>query len=94
MKFRKLPVVIDAVKWEGWNRGEINDFINPISSWEPRHGYAEDGTLLIRTLESGHGVHTATVGDMIIKGVKDDFYPCKPDIFEMTYEQVEEEGRV
>lgn len=88
-KFRKKPVVIEAVKWTGLNHQEINDFI-----WETdppekeRHGYAEDGTLLIKTLESGHGMHTATIGDMIIRGVNNDYYPCKPDIFEKTYEPV------
>jgi len=91
-KFRKKPVVIEAVKWTGQNRNEINEFIgladtpeNSIHSYDP-----VDGTLLIKTLESGHGVHTATIGDMIIKGVNGEFYPCKPDIFEKTYEPVEQ----
>lgn len=46
----------------------------------------EEGTLLIRTLE---GDHIASVGDYIIKGIKGEIYPCKPDIFEKTYEEVE-----
>lgn len=89
MKYRKLPVVIEAVRWLGSNRDEINDFIQPLQSGEARHGYADDGTLLIKTLESGHGMHMATIGDMIIRGVDGEFYPCKPDIFAKTYEPVE-----
>lgn len=89
MKFRKKPVVIEAVKWTGFNRDELNYFIWETDSPDKeRHSYAEDGTLLIKTLESGHGVHTATVGDMIIRGVENEYYPCKPDIFEKTYEPV------
>lgn len=44
-----------------------------------------DGGLVIKTLE---GEHIATIGDYIIKGVKGEYYPCKPDIFEMTYELI------
>jgi hypothetical protein len=46
------------------------------------------GGLIIKTLE---GEHIATIGDYIIKGVSGEFYPCKPDIFEQTYEMVGEE---
>lgn len=89
MRFRKIPVVIEAVKWTGENQDEINSFIGLVTNPDDsRHSYSENGTLLIRTLESGHGMHTANKGDWIIKGVKGEFYPCKPDIFEMTYEAV------
>jgi hypothetical protein len=85
-KFRKIPVVIEAVEWTGENRDEINEFIglkeNPDDAI---HAYQNDG-LLIKTLE---GTHLAHPGDMIIKGVKGEFYPCKPDIFAMTYEPAE-----
>lgn len=86
MKFRKKPVIIDAIKWTGQNRDEINEFIGLMDNPdEARHGYAKNGSLLIRTLE---GVHQANKGDWVIKGVKGEFYPCKPDIFELTYEPV------
>jgi hypothetical protein len=76
MKFRKKPVVIDAWKWEG----KLNlDFAIPGAYM------AHDDTLLINTLE---GQMRCDVGDWIIKGVKGEFYPCKPDIFEATYEPV------
>ena len=87
-KFRKKPVVIEAIQWdktqETWAKikaleGEVKDPSNRII-WHTAHGF-----LNIPTLE---GNHTAGVGDWIIKGVKGEFYPCKPDIFEQTYEPV------
>ena len=80
-KFRKKPVIIEAVKWTGTNLKEITEFMGPIDDqiWE------HEKILKIFTKE---GVLEATVGDMIIKGVADEFYPCKPDIFAATYEPV------
>lgn len=63
MKFRKKPIIIDAVQWYD-------------------HGW-------IDTLEGGHIV---CPGDWIIKGIKGEYYPCKPDIFRQTYEPVEDEN--
>jgi hypothetical protein len=79
-KYRKKPVVIEAVEWTGSNFVEIEEFIS-----KAFFKYAIDGALLIETLE---GLMAAKVGDYIIKGVKGEFYPCKPDIFEETYERV------
>jgi hypothetical protein len=76
-KFRKKPVVIEAVQWVG-NFDEIKVFVS--GDVELR-----DGKLLVATLE---GPLTASDHDWIIKGVKGEFYPCKPDIFEQTYEAV------
>jgi hypothetical protein len=77
--FRKKPVVIEAREWTGGNAVSLMDWIGVNS--------LQDGsTLIIRTLE---GDHEASLGDMIIKGVKGEFYPCKPDIFAATYEAVE-----
>lgn len=75
MRFRKKPVVVEAVQWTGFNRDEIREFCNP--------GFDHDLTLYIDTLE---GTHRARPDDWIIKGVKGEFYPCKPDIFEATHE--------
>lgn len=75
-KYRKKPVVIEAVLWTGDNEQEIYDFVK--SKY-----YTKSGTLFIETLE---GDLAASVGDYIIKGVNGEFYPCKPDIFEKTYE--------
>jgi len=78
MKFRKKPVIIEAVKWTGDNFGDLTELMH--------NGYGVDGEkIIIATLE---GVMKADIGDWIIKGVKGEFYPCKPDIFEQTYESV------
>lgn len=84
-KYRKKPVVIEAVLWRGYNTLEICHFIGI-----PGDDLFKDGELYIKTLE---GVHHASVGDFIIKGVKGEFYPCKPDIFAQTYEAVSEGGK-
>jgi hypothetical protein len=85
-EYRKRPVVIEAKQWTGENLREIIAFTGRfISSWEEfAADVARDG-LKIYTLE---GVHLANVGDWIIRGVKGEYYPCKPDIFEATYEPV------
>jgi hypothetical protein len=86
-KFRKKPVVIEAVQWTGNNVVEIGDFVDEdVLMWEML-----SGDLIIKTLE---GNNYANVGDWIIRGVNGEFYPCKLDIFEKTYEAVkgEKEG--
>lgn len=82
-KFRKKPVEIEAVKFTGSNWGEIETFV-------PVGRYNDDGTFQIVTLE---GEHKCSIGDYVIKGVKGEFYPCKPDIFEATYDEVPDENR-
>ena len=73
---RKKPVVVEAVQYTGQNKKEISAFCGG-AMFINRQG------LHIRTLE---GVHTAAVGDYIIKGVAGEVYPCKPSIFAQTYE--------
>ena len=86
-KYRKKPVVIEAVQWTGDNFEEIQKML--INADENRvimpHPNEDEDSLLIVTLE---GEMRADKGDYIIKGVKGEFYPCKPDIFEATYERV------
>ena len=77
-KYRKKPVVIEAIQWTGHNISDICKFTDR----DVNH-LIVGGQLYIATLE---GVHRASVGDFIIKGVKGEFYPCKPDIFAQTYE--------
>lgn len=83
MKFRKKPVVIEAIQWTGKNYEKVMIFTAEMPSI---HKPVEGRTFVIPTLE---GDMRADVGDWIIKGVKGEFYPCKPDIFEMTYEAAE-----
>ena len=93
-KYRKKPVVIEAVQWTGKNHREMWDFltgkadknIEPIGDNFYIDHTKVAGGLIIKTLE---GEHIASIGDYIIKGVKGEFYPCKPDIFDKTYEKVE-----
>lgn len=83
MKYRKKPIVIEAIQWTGHNKDEIRDFVKKDFSFHTDTQIDDHVDLYIFTLE---GNHKAQVGDMIIKGVKGEFYPCKPDIFEMIYE--------
>lgn len=98
MKYRKLPVEIDAVLWTGKNEREMFDFLTNYQKIDIRPTLEEDtfridlcnggcqvGNLIIKTLE---GEYLASKGDYIIKGVNGEFYPCKPDIFKKTYELV------
>lgn len=79
-QYRKKPVVIEAVQWRGNNYDEIFTFCTG-----GKASTHSDGTLRIYTLE---GEMIGSKGDWIIKGVKGEFYPCKPDIFEQSYELV------
>jgi hypothetical protein len=87
MKYRKRPVEIEAVQWTGKNLEECKAFLGDsylLHSAERRpDGRSEIG---IKTLE---GQHIASRDDYLIRGVKGEHYPCKPDIFAMTYEPVE-----
>ena len=90
MKFRKKPVVIEAVKWTGENLRDVIRFagLHPSAkkwTWKEYEDVVRKDGLKIFTIE---GPLMAAVGDWIIKGVKGEFYPCKPDIFEMTYEEI------
>jgi hypothetical protein len=80
-KYRKKPVVIDAIQISD-NDDELlawlGEFVVPFE-------IIADHTIIIHTLE---GDMRADPGDWIIRGVKGEFYPCKPDIFEQTYEGV------
>lgn len=86
MKYRKKPVVINAMKYNGNNSAEILDWVQSCNSGigvmfhDP-----EDNKIVIDTLE---GTMKASIGDWIIQGVNGEFYPCKPDIFEKTYESI------
>ena len=84
MQYRKKPVVIDAIQWLGDNLNALTRFTE---GSRRRIEFDSDKLIRIETLE---GVMTANVGDYIIKGVKGELYPCKPDIFEMTYEEVKD----
>lgn len=93
-KYRKRPVVIEAIQLDGSHQS-----IKAVLEFMGQHVAGDDmaqkkfddyvfmcnrNGMHIDTLEGGH---IASVGDFIIKGVNGEFYPCKPDIFEKTYEE-------
>lgn len=87
--YRKKPLTIQAWRWaESENQAKLLELLGmQRSSW---HGYAktdECSSLHIKTLEGNS--YEVKKGDWIIRGVKGEFYPCKPDIFEATYELVD-----
>lgn len=87
-KYTKKPVTIEAMKYEG----QTPDGFVPHSVyyWKTNDNQGQnplDEDLYLRTLE---GDHKVSLGDYIIKGVKGEFYPCKPDVFDMTYDKVPE----
>lgn len=82
-KYRKKPVIIEAIQWKD-NYDEVKTFVGNNCSLTD-----DENELVIATLEDGKNTkvkHIATKGDYIIKGIKGEFYPCKPDIFEQIYE--------
>jgi hypothetical protein len=91
-KYRKKPVVIEAMQWDGTAVSAI-----PITNWahkspgsinyySPDENFSGQAELRVRTYE---GEMRASPGDFIIRGVQGEFYPCKPDIFWETYEEVD-----
>ncbi len=89
-KFKKRPVVIEAIQWTGENYDKVCQFTGITQIGRTRIAFSDGGIsdqLVIPTLE---GEHRANLGDFIIQGIKGEFYPCKPDIFEQTYKPVAE----
>lgn len=78
-KFRKKPVVIEAIQFNGQNSIDVHRFMNYGDCSCP------NDAILIKTLE---GEMRADIDDWIIRGVKGELYPCKPDIFEATYDRI------
>ena len=85
-KYKKKPIVIEAIKLTKENALECIDFAS--KSGAHLITQTSDQGITIPTLE---GNHLAKYGDYVIKGVQGEFYPCKPDIFEATYDEVGDE---
>jgi hypothetical protein len=95
MKYRKKPVVIEAVQWDGTGVGlrEIEAFMGADAFGSLGVSrYGRTGGLFFLVITTLEGAMRANPGDWIIRGIKGEYYPCKPDIFEATYEPVEEES--
>ena len=84
-KFVKKPVVVEAIQYNGINITEVESFL--VSKLPTVWSSVEDTQLIIPTLE---GDMKVSKGDYIIKGIKGEFYPCKPDVFKSTYNVIED----
>ena len=90
MKYRKKPVVVEALQWDGTRAG-----VDTVRAWAPdlntislvTNRLNEVTSWRIGTLE---GLHTVSKFDFIIKGVAGEYYPCKPDIFRATYDSIDD----
>ena len=95
-KYRKKPVVVEAVRWTGSNLEEIRNFVGSdlieeyVELFDIKRTLKE--MLVDIAIDTLEGTMRVDYGDYIIKGVKGEFYPCKPDIFLKTYEEVIEDG--
>lgn len=85
---RKKPVVIKAIQWTGDNAGRVRAFMEGQEPDIAIDMSTQTAIVVIHTLE---GDMEASEGDWIIRGVQGEYYPCKPDIFEETYEIVSDE---
>lgn len=84
MRYRKRPLEIEAILWTGFNLEPVAEFLGetPEFTWDVNGSRG----IMLQTLE---GKIVASQGDYIIRGIKGELYPCKPDIFESTYEAVD-----
>ena len=93
MRFRKKPVEVEAVRWEGGSTAPLDAFLG--QNWaradaKDVHWYLDsDEEQLVIWNAPEHGWIPCPVGHYIIRGVAGEFYPCEPDIFDATYEAVE-----
>ena len=96
MKYRKIPIVIEAFKYDGDLKGSDGKYYVP--NWAVKaydDGVMHYGSLDLNSppcelfIDTLEGTHHVSVGDYIIQGVNGELYPCKPNIFEKTYELVE-----
>ena len=97
-QFRKKPVVIEAVQWDGKNVHEVYSFMHgapTLDTYIARDKWSDFESIHagkdwhIKTLEdgpNGEAKHVASIGDWIIKGVEGEIYPCKPSVFAATYD--------
>lgn len=85
MKYRKKPIEVEAMKFDGYNHDEIKAWssgkVVSAKAWKTNYCQLE-----VHTLE---GVMDVNIGDFVIKGIEGEFYPCKESIFIATYEEVE-----
>lgn len=85
-KYVKRPITVEAIIWDGNNESEVMSFVGAhCFVINKTTMFGTEKNLVINTLE---GEHIASVGDYIVKGIKGEFYPVKPDIMEKTYDVI------
>ena len=93
MNYRKKPIVIQAIRFDNYS-----SFEDMIRNWGAEFvavaRHIPDIALPKIAIETLEGVMNASLGDYVIRGIKGEFYPCKPDVFEQTYEVADEGGFV
>lgn len=94
MYYITKPVVIEAVQWTGTNLEEIKSFVDNDSLNYETYGTDVSNGLpqIAMSIDTLEGTMSASVGDYIIKGLRGEFYPCKPDVFERKYDLLAESG--
>jgi hypothetical protein len=88
-KWRKKPVVIEAIQYHPAEINKLRDFLGYLRFATFQNTIVEN-PIFCPVIETLEGDMKVNVGDWVIKGVNGEFYPCKPDIFEKTYERVED----
>lgn len=101
MKYQKKPVVIEAFQYDGDLKGTDGKYYVPgwaVEAYEGgimHYGASKlDEPLCELFIDTLEGTHHVSVGDYVIQGIQGELYPCKPDIFEKTYEPVDEDDFV
>ena len=95
MRYKTKPVEIEAIQWTGLNLEEIKQFVGEsleYNIWDSAWDWAvgKGGPHIYMKIYTLEGDMNASVGDYIIKGLRGEFYPCKPDVFEKKYEVIGE----
>lgn len=88
--YRKKPVVIEAVQFDGEDIHQIMNFIEKLTGMHNSEVLEYDPEGNVYSVKTPEGNMMLREGDYLIRGVKGEFYPCKPDIFEQTYEEVQD----
>ena len=89
MFYRKKPVVIEAIEWDGST--DSTEVIRLFRGVETQREFMDRGSNVFLIIETLEGEHRPSPGDFIIKGIAGEYYPCKPEIFKATYEAVEDQ---
>lgn len=89
-KYRTKPCEIEAIRWDGTNLDELKEFVGESLEYDDGWLMDEGRPIILIRIKTLEGVMRASIDDYIIKGLRGEFYPCKPDVFEQKYEKIKE----